>query len=85
MQEDNFHVDVLAVLVQEVLEEVRDWFVGDVAAHDNMSANTTNELDSTPAQSTDGRKKKRDREKKREEKWEKKRETYKQLPCTRSM
>lgn len=48
MQEDNFHVDVLAVLVQEVLEEVRDWFVGDVATHDNMSANTTNELDSTP-------------------------------------
>ena len=48
MQEDNLHVDVLAVLVQEVLEEVRDWFVGDVATHDNMSANTTNELDSTP-------------------------------------
>lgn len=24
MQEDNFHVDVLAVLMQEVLEEVRD-------------------------------------------------------------
>lgn len=48
MQEDNFHVDVLAILVQEVLEEVRDWFVGDVATHDNMSANTTNELDSTP-------------------------------------
>lgn len=50
MQEDNLHVNVLAVLVQEVLEEVRDWFVGDVATHDNMSANTTNELDSTPAQ-----------------------------------
>lgn len=57
MQEDNFHVDVLAVLVQEVLEEVRDWFVGDVATHDNMSANTTNELDSTPDKSnTDDRK-----------------------------
>lgn len=69
MQEDNFHINVFAVLVQEVLEKVRDWFVGDVATHDNMSANTTNELDSTPAEV---------REVER-------RETYKQLPCTRSM
>lgn len=67
MQEDNLHVNVLAVLVQEVLEEVWDWFVGDVATHDNMSANTTNELNSTPGLGKINR------------------ETYKQLPYTRSM
>lgn len=45
MQEDNFYIDVLAILVQEILEKVRDRFVGDVAAHNNMSANTTIRLD----------------------------------------
>lgn len=48
MQEDNFHVDILAILMQEILEEVRDRLVSDVPAHDNMSANTTNRLDYVP-------------------------------------
>lgn len=45
MQEDNLYVDVLAIFVQEILEKVRDRFVGDVAAHNNMSVNTTNRLE----------------------------------------
>ena len=36
MQEDDLDVDVLAVLVQKVLEKVRDGLVGDVAADDNV-------------------------------------------------
>jgi hypothetical protein len=48
VQKDNLYVDILAILVQEILEEMRDRFVGDVAAHDNMSANTTKRLDCIP-------------------------------------
>lgn len=40
MQEDDLDVDILTILVQEILEEVRDRLVGDVAAHNNVSANT---------------------------------------------
>ena len=36
MQEDHLHIHILAVLVEEVLEEVWDWLVGDVAAHNNV-------------------------------------------------
>ena len=36
MKKHNLHVHILPVLVQEVLEEVRDGLVGDVAAHDNV-------------------------------------------------
>ena len=36
MQEDDLDVDVLPVLVQEVLEEVGDGLVGDVAADHNV-------------------------------------------------
>ena len=36
MQEDDLHVDVLSVLVEKVLEEVRDGLVGDVTANHNV-------------------------------------------------
>ena len=36
MQEDNLHVHILPVLVEEVLEEVWHWLVGDVATHHNV-------------------------------------------------
>ena len=37
MQEDHLHIHILSVLVEEVLKEVWDRLVGDVAAHNNMS------------------------------------------------
>lgn len=76
MQEDNFHVDVLAILVQEILEEVRDRLVGDVAAHDNMSANTRSRLDYVLAGMRIRCVYVMEKEKC---------EILKQLPCTRSM
>ena len=36
MKKHNLHVHILPVLVQEVLEEVRDGLVGDVAAHHHV-------------------------------------------------
>ena len=36
MKEDNLHVHILSVLVKEVLEEVGDRLVGDVATHHNV-------------------------------------------------
>ncbi len=36
VQEDDLHVHVLPVLVQKVLEEVRDGLVGDVSADDDV-------------------------------------------------
>ena len=44
MQEDDLDVHVLPVLVQEVLEEVRDRLVRDVAAHDDVPARTISQL-----------------------------------------
>ena len=38
MQEDDLDVHVLPVLVEEVLQEVRDRLVGDVAANHNVPA-----------------------------------------------
>ena len=42
VQEDNLYVHVLPVLVEEVLEEVGDGLVGDVAAHYNVPAKDSN-------------------------------------------
>jgi hypothetical protein len=38
VQEDNLDVDILSVFMQEVLEEVGDGLVGDVAAHNDVPA-----------------------------------------------
>ena len=37
MKKDNLDVDILAVLVEEVFEKVRDGLVGDVTADDDVS------------------------------------------------
>ena len=37
VQEDHLHIHILSVLVEEVLKEVWNRLVGDVAAHNNMS------------------------------------------------
>lgn len=37
MQEHDLHVDVISVLVQEILQEVRDGVVRDVTADDDVS------------------------------------------------
>ena len=36
VQEDDFHVHILSVFMKEIFQEVWNWFVSDVAAHDNM-------------------------------------------------
>lgn len=41
VEEDDFDVNVFAILVQEILEEVGHGFVGDVAADDNMPERIT--------------------------------------------
>jgi hypothetical protein len=41
VQKDDFDVDVLAVLVQEVLEEVGHGLVRDVSAHHDVPAGST--------------------------------------------
>ena len=43
VKEHNLHLHVLAVLVEEVLEEVRDWLVGDVAAHHHVPEDWSDE------------------------------------------
>lgn len=48
MQKDDFHVDVLAILVEEVLEKVRYTFVRDMATNYDMSARTGQTPISTP-------------------------------------